>query len=51
MNSEMIKLIEKKRNEIRNNILKKGIFASKKEKELLNKYENLLLDQYSKFIN
>lgn len=51
MNNEIIKLLEKKRNEIRSRVLRKGIFASKSEKELLDKYDELLLEQYSKLIN
>lgn len=51
MNSEIINIIEKKRNELRNNILRKKIFVSKTEKEILNKYDNLLMDQYNKLIH
>lgn len=50
MNSEIIKIIENKRNKLRRIIMIKGLFASKKEKELLNKYEELLLEQYSKIL-
>lgn len=51
MNSEIIELIEKKRNKLRNKVLRKGIFASKLEKEILKKYDELLLEEYSKLIN
>ncbi len=50
MNSEMISIIEQKRNKLRNIVLKKGIFASKIEKETLEKYEELLLNLYSKLL-
>ena len=38
--------IEQKKNKLRNSILKKGSAASEEEKELLEKYENLLLEKY-----
>lgn len=50
MNSAIIEMIEKKRNELRNRILRKGIFSSKKEKEILNKLDELLLEQYKKVL-
>lgn len=37
---------EKIRNELQTKVTKKGIFASKKEKEYLNKYDDLLFRQY-----
>lgn len=51
MNNEIIKIIETKRNKLRRRIIVKGIFASKKEKEILNKYEKLLMEQYVKYID
>lgn len=50
MNSAIIELIEKKRNELRNEILKKGIFSSKIEKEILKKLDELLLEKYKKIL-
>lgn len=50
MNSEIIKIVETKRNELRNTILKKGLFSTKKEKEILEKYDLLLMEQYNKYI-
>jgi len=50
MNSAIIELIEKKRNILRNRILRRGIFSSKKEKEILNKLDELLLEQYKKVL-
>ena len=50
MNSAIIELIEKKRNELRNKIIKKGFFSTKKEKEILNKLDDLLLEQYKKVL-
>lgn len=38
--------IEQKKNELRNIVLKKGAAASEEEKEILEKYENLLLEKY-----
>ena len=49
MSSEIIKIIEKRMIELRNRIIKKGIFATKEEKALLEKYEKLLLIQYKKY--
>ena len=48
MSSEIITIIEEKIIKLRNRISKKGVLASKKEKELLEKYEELLLEQYKK---
>lgn len=48
MNDIIIKGIEEKVIKLRNRIVKKGVFASKKEKEMLKKYEALLLEQYKK---
>ncbi len=48
MNKIIIEKIEKETKKLRNKISKKGIFASKKEKELLEEYEKLLLEQYKK---
>ena len=50
MNSAIIEIIEKKRNKIRNRILRKGVFSSKQEKEILNKLDELLLEQYKKVL-
>lgn len=50
MNSAIIELIEKKRNELRNKIFKKGILSSKTEREILDKLDNLLLEQYEKIL-
>jgi len=50
MNSAIIELIKKKRNILRNRILRRGIFSSKKEKEILNKLDELLLEQYKKVL-
>lgn len=49
MNSAIIEILEKKRNQLRNEIMKKKLFATKKEKEILKKYDELLLEQYTKF--
>lgn len=51
MNSAIIGLVEKKRNELRNRILRKGFFSSKTEKEILNKLDELLLEQYKKLLS
>lgn len=48
MSSEIIKIIEEKILKLRSQISKKGKFASKTEKDLLEKYEKLLLEQYKK---
>ncbi len=48
MSSEIIKILEEKTIKLRNRISKKGILASKEEKELLKKYEKQLLEQYKK---
>ncbi len=48
MSSEIIKLLEEKTIKLRNQITRKGILASKQEKELLKKYELELLKQYKK---
>ncbi len=49
MNSAIIKILEEKRNKLRNDIMRKKIFSTKKEKEILKKYDELLLEQYTKF--
>lgn len=49
MNSAIIEILEKKRNKLRNEIMKKKFFSTKKEKEMLKKYDELLLEQYAKF--
>ena len=48
MNKAIIEKIEKETIKLRSRISKKGIFASKLEKELLKKYEKLLIEQYKK---
>lgn len=42
----VIKPTEKIRNDLQMKIIKKGIFASKDEKEYLEKYDELLMEQY-----
>lgn len=49
MNSAIIQILEEKRNKLRNQIMKKKIFSTKLEREILKKYDELLLEQYSKF--
>lgn len=51
MNSEIIRIIESKRNELRRKIMTKGFWITKEEKRLLDKYEELLLEQFSKLVN
>mgnify|MGYP004628671371 CR=1 FL=1 len=49
MNSVIIEILEEKRNKLRNEVMKKKIFSTKMEKEILKKYDELLLEQYTKF--
>ena len=51
MNYNIIRMVEKKRNELWIRIKKKKIYSSKKEKELLKKYDRLLLEMYKKIPN
>lgn len=44
----VIKPTEKIRNDLQKKIIKKGIFASRSEKESLEKYDELLMEQYIK---
>ena len=44
----VIKPTEKIRNDLQTKIIKKGIFASRREKESLEKYDELLMEQYIK---
>ena len=45
---ELIKIVENKRNEMRRKYMKSIIFK-KKYLEYLNKYDNLLIDLYTKY--
>ena len=49
MNSEIIKIIEEKRNILYREIKRKGILAKKYEKEILKKYDDLLIQYYKKY--
>ena len=51
MDYNIIRMIELKRNELLIKIKKRKIFSTKLEKELLKKYDKLLLDMYKKISN
>lgn len=41
----VIKPIEEERNKLRSELFKKGVFASEAEKEVLHKYDQLLIEK------
>ena len=43
----VLKPTEKIRNDLQLKVIKKGIFATRKEKEFLDKYEDLLFKEYA----
>ena len=51
MDFSLIKIIEEKRNNLWIKIMKRKFLSTKKAKELLKKYDELLLDIYNKISN
>lgn len=47
--SEIIRMVEKKRNALRKIVIQKGILATKEEKRCLDQYEEILLHLYEKY--